>query len=229
WLDQPVLREQRLRDNPNDHKLRTYYHWTEHGVDFINLDNATADQFDRAQMAWFKGVLKRDEASPEILTIVAGMHEALPESISSGHSMNESAPGIESGRRVYADLLAAQNDAHKHVYVLASHSHFYMANIYNTDYWRTHGGVLPGWIVGTGGAERYALPPNYKDADAAETNVYGYLLGTVRPNGEIDFAFEKLEKSDIPGPVVNRFTSQFVDWCFDKNSRATSPGFPGAH
>lgn len=229
WLDEPVLREQRLRDNPNDHKLHTYYHWVEHGVDFINLDNATADQFDRAQMVWLEGVIRRDEANPEILTIVTGMHEALPESISSGHSMNESAQGIESGRRVYAGLLAAQNQAHKHVYILASHSHFYMANIFNTEYWRAHGGVLPGWIIGTAGAQRYALPPNYKDAQDAQANAYGYLLGTVQPNGEIRFAFHKLNKSDIPAPVASRFTSQFVDWCFGKNSLATSPGFPGAH
>ena len=65
------------------------------------------------------------------------MHEALPESISAGHSMNESPTGTESGRRVYADLLRAQNEAHKHVYVLASHSHYYMDGIFNTDYWKT--------------------------------------------------------------------------------------------
>ncbi|HKV28771.1 MAG TPA: hypothetical protein VJN90_10925 [Candidatus Acidoferrales bacterium] len=227
WLDEPALREQRLRDNPADHKLHTYYHWVEHGVDFINLDNSTADQFDHAQMAWFEGVIGRDEADPKILTIVAGMHEALPESVSSGHSMNESAQGIESGRRVYADLLAAQNRAHKHVYVLASHSHFYMADIFNTDYWRNHGGVLPGWIIGTAGAQRYALPSNYNDAQDAQTNVYGYLMGTVQPSGEIHFVFHKLEKSDIPAPVASRFTSQFVDWCFAKNSLATSPGSVG--
>ena len=44
------------------------------------------------------------------------------------------------------------------VYVLASHSHYYMENIYNTEHWRLHGGVLPGWIVGTAGAVRYPLP-----------------------------------------------------------------------
>ena len=60
--------------------------------------------------------------------------------------------GTESGRRVYADLLRAQDEAHKHVYVLASHSHYYMDGIFNTDYWKQHGGVLPGWIVGTAGA-----------------------------------------------------------------------------
>ncbi|MFZ0213926.1 MAG: hypothetical protein WBE20_12605 [Candidatus Acidiferrales bacterium] len=229
WLDEPVLREQRLRDDPSNHRLETYYHWIERGVDFINLDNASADQFDRAQMKWFEDVLKRDEDDAEIHTIVVGMHEALPESISAGHSMNESAVGIASGHRAYADLLKAQNEMHKRVYILASHSHFYMANIFNTDYWRANGGVLPGWIVGTAGAVRYALPPNSKDADAAETNVYGYLLGHVQPGGEIHFTFEKLNRPDIPAVVASRFGAQFVDWCFEHNSEATTPGSPEAH
>jgi len=229
WLDKPPLQKQRLQDDPSDHKLETYYHWKERGADFINLDNASAEQLDRAQMKWFEGVLKRDEADAEIRTIVVGMHEALPESISEGHSMNESPVGIASGRRAYADLLAAQNAAHKHVYILASHSHFYMANIFNTDYWRANGGVLPGWIVGTAGAVRYALPPNAKDADAAETNVYGYLLGHVQANGEIHFTFEKVNRADIPAAVADRFGSQFVDWCFEHNSEAVTPGSPVAH
>lgn len=220
WLDSPVLREQRLRDNPANHKLETYYHWIERGVDFINLDNATADQFDRAQLSWFEGVLSRDEEDRAIHTIVVGMHEALPYSISIGHSMNESPVGIESGVRVYTDLLKAQNETHKHIYVLASHSHFYMEDIFNTGYWKSHGGVLPGWIVGTAGAVRYALPPDSKDAKVAETNVYGYLLGTVQPEGTIQFTFEKLRESDVPASVATRFTQKFVDWCFAENSQA---------
>ena len=223
WLDKPVLRVQRLHDDPANHMLEPYYHWIDRGIDFINLDNATADQFDSAQMKWFEGVLRRDQDNREIHTVVVGMHEALPESISAGHSMNESAQGTESGRRAYLDLLEIQNDGHKRVYVLASHSHFYMANIFSTEYWRTHGGVLPGWIIGTAGAVRYPLPPNYKDADAAETNVYGYLLATVQPDGQIRFTFEKLQPSDIPAAVTQRFTSPFVTWCFEQNSQTQSP------
>ncbi|MGH9684884.1 MAG: hypothetical protein ACRD4S_14885 [Candidatus Acidiferrales bacterium] len=218
WLDSPVLRAQRLKDDPHSHALTTYYHWIQRGVDFINLDNATADQFDRAQMAWFKKTLRADESNPEVHTIVLGMHEALPESISKGHSMNESPTGTESGREVYADLLKAQNDAHKHVYILASHSHFYMEGIFNTEYWRANGGVLPGWIVGTAGAERYALPTGSDKARAAKTNVYGYLLGSVKPNGVIDFAFRQLNESDIPAAVTERYSQQFVHWCFAENS-----------
>jgi hypothetical protein len=220
WLDTPVLREQRLRDDPKDRRLKTYFHWIDRGVAFYYLDSASAEQFDAAQVRWFEHVLAMDLANPAVKTIVAGMHKALPESISAGHSMNESPAGTESGRRVYADLLRAQNDAHKRVYVLASHSHYYMDGIFNTDYWKQHGGVLPGWIVGTAGAVRYSLPPGASDARAASINVYGSLLGTVQPSGEIGFKFEKLAETDIPAPVTARYGKDFVHWCFAENSLA---------
>ncbi len=220
WLNTPALREQREHDNPRDHRVHTYSHWREHNVDFISLDNGTPDQFDLPQLRWLEGVLTRDEADPEIATIVVGMHEALPDSISEDHSMSQSPAGTESGRRVYQDLLHAQNEGHKHIYVLASHSHYYMANIFNTTYLKSHGGVLPGWIVGTAGAVRYPLPPEKNDADAAETNVYGYLMGNVEAGGAIDFQFHRLEESKVPAEIVNRYKKDFVHWCFVDNTQA---------
>jgi len=44
----------------------------------------------------------------------------LPDSISTGHGMNESRQMEKSGRRVYQDLLAFREKTHKFVYVLAS-------------------------------------------------------------------------------------------------------------
>ncbi len=217
WLDQPALKRQRLADDPRDHLVKTYFHWVEQGVDFIYLDNATPDQFDSNQVKWFQGVLARDASNPGIKTLVVGMHAALPDSISAGHSMNQSPDGIETGRRAYKDLLEARNKSRKRVYVLASHSHFYMDGIFNTDYWRNNGGVLPGWIVGTAGAVRYPLPPNRKDAREAETNVYGYLLGSVSPDGEVRFAFQKLNEAAVPAAVVSRYGRDFVHWCFAEN------------
>jgi hypothetical protein len=220
WLDTPVLQAQRLRDDFRDHKVKTYFHWQKDGVDFVSLDNATDDQFDAAQMRWFSGVIERDSADASIHTIVAGMHEALPDSISANHSMDQSAQGIESGRAVYKLLLKAQDEAHKRVYVLASHSHYFMDGIFKTDYWHANGGVLPGWIIGTAGAVRYALPPEKVNANAAETNVYGFLLATVEPDGTIHFAFQKLAEGDVPAPVAERYTPEFVQWCFQENSSA---------
>lgn len=219
WLDSPVLRAQRLKDDPKDHRMKTYFHWIDRGVAFYYLDSATADQFDAAQLRWFETVLAKDLADPAITTIVTGMHKALPESISAGHSMNESPTGTESGRRVYADLLRARDEAHKHVYVLASHSHYFMDGIFNTEYWQQHGGILPGWIVGTAGAVRYPLPPHASDAKTAMTNVYGSLVGTVQPNGEIQFQFEQLQEKDIPEPVTARYGKEFVHWCFAENTQ----------
>ena len=220
WLDKPSLLWQRLGDDSDDHKLKSYYHWIMGGVDFISLDNATDDQFDDPQVEWLERVLQTDALKAKVTTIVVGMHEALPESISKGHSMNQTPVGTESGRRVYLDLLKAQNEAHKHVYIIASHSHFFMDGTFNTDYWRKNGGVLPGWIVGTAGAVRYKLPPDAKDARAAETNVYGFLLGTAKEDGEIDFAFQRVNETDVPDSVVKRYKQEFVHWCFANNSQA---------
>jgi len=220
WLDTPTLRAQRLHDDPRDHRLHIYYHWHERNVDFITLDNASDEQFDTAQIRWFERVLARDLADSSIATIVVGMHEALPDSISDDHSMGQSATGVQSGRRVYQDLLRAVKEGHKRVYVLASHSHFYMANIFNTDYISQHGGALPGWIVGTAGAVRYKLPPTANAAIGAQTNVYGYLLATVQADGSIDFQFQKLEESSVPAAIVDRYKQEFVHWCWDQNSQA---------
>jgi len=226
YLDRPEIREQRLKDNSKATQPKTYYHWMRDGIDFIYLDNATGSDFEPGQMQWIEGVLDRDRKDYAIRTIVVGMHEALPESISANHSMNESPLGVETGRRVYQMLLKMQNDAHKTVYVLASHSHYFMDGIFNTEYWKTNGGVLPGWIVGTAGAERYPLPPDAHNAKAAKANVYGYLLATVNPEGKapgtMEFKFEELKEDRIPQDVVQRFTKQFVHECFVGNRR-TAP------
>ena len=220
WINTPMVQEQRLADNPRDHGLRTYYRWKKNGVDFITLDNASDDQFDREQVAWFKSVVARDEADPTVHAIVVGMHKALPNSRSCSHSMSESAQGLKSGDEVYATLLTAHDQGRKRVYILASHSHFFMEDIYNTSYWQSHGGVLPGWIIGTAGAVRYRLP-----ADAtpgAKTDVYGYLLATVKVDGEISFVFEELGRNQLPGSVASEFTPELVDFCFSQN-RDTRP------
>ncbi|HEY1799771.1 MAG TPA: hypothetical protein VGG46_02455 [Terriglobales bacterium] len=225
WLDTPELRAQRLKDDPNDHAVKTYYHWVRDGIDFINLDNASKEEFDATQLEWLESILKRDEADPAIHTIVVGMHEALPESISADHSMNMWPRGVQTGLQVYHDLLKAQNDAKKKVYVLASHSHYFMDGTYQTEYWKKHGGVLPGWIIGTAGAERYPLPPGVENANAAKQYIYGYLLATVNPPhepvGTIRFEFKQLDENTIPAETVTRFSAPFVHQCFTGNRRQT--------
>ena len=131
--------------------------------------------------------------------------------------MAQSAQGIASGRHVYDLLLDLEKV--KPVYVLASHSHFFMEGIFNTEYWRTHGGVLPGWIVGTAGAVRYDLPKNAGDAKQAKTHVYGYLLATVSDNASdpIHFDFQELHENDASDETVKAFTRDFVHACWSLN------------
>jgi hypothetical protein len=216
WLDTPPLQAQRRKDHQADVGAQSYYHWIDRGVAFYFLDNASIDEFSDAQLSWFERALTRDIADPSVTTIVAGMHKALPDGFNTQHSMNESTRSTETGRRVYGDLLKAQNEGRKHVYVLASHQHFYMEDAYDTPYWKERGGVLPGWVIGTAGATRYVLPvPSPKES---RTNVYGSLLGTVRPGGEIKFEFKKLDESDVPAAVTARYGKALVKWCFDKNS-----------
>ena len=88
--------------------------------------------FDSAQMSWFKKVLANDAKNSAVRSVVLGMHAALPDSSSAGHSMNDSAQEQATGRKVYAQLSAFRKTTGKNVYVLASHSHFVMNNVYNT-------------------------------------------------------------------------------------------------
>ena len=205
-----------------DHSTKIYYRWIQANVDFINLDNASDDQFDAEQMRWFHQVMKEDEANPAVTTIVVGMHKALPDSISFGHSMSESKNPISvaSGREVYHELLKAKNESHKNIYILGSHSHFFMDGTFNTEYWKKNGGVLPGWIIGTAGAERYPLPTDSNRANQAKTHVYGYLLATVDPDqgNQVRFDFKQIEKSDIPAEVVQRYGTELVNFCFEHNA-----------
>jgi hypothetical protein len=233
WIDTPEVRRARLSDNPQDATLRTYYHWKERNIDFIYLDNAGDDGFDNLQMKWFEQVLERDKTDSEVKSVAVGMHRALPNSLACGHSMNgdlghESINGIKSGRQAYSDLLRWKKETNKFVYVLASHSHFFMQDLYDTAYWRNpeHGGeVLPGWIVGTAGARRYRLPeltPDLLSKTKAETGVWGYLLATVEPSGAITFEFIKLGKDSVPAEVRSRYGDDFVDnFCFLGNKDDT--------
>jgi|SRR5208337_2317277 len=222
WFDTPVLHRQRLADNPNGQLLETYYHWIDRGVDFIGMDNSSSDQFDEQQMNWFKKVLRSAASNNAVRTVVLGMHAALPDSLSTGHSMNDSATEESSGREVYAQLLAFQRQTRKNVYVLASHSHFVMNNVYAIAC-RPKDEVLTGWIIGSAGAVRYRLPQERSAATIAQTDVYGYLLATVAPNGAITFEFKEVKKPDVPPQTIDEFSQKQVDFCFDQNKQDYTP------
>jgi hypothetical protein len=227
WFDTPELRNQRLQDDPHAHMLKTYYHWIKAGVDFINLDNASAEQFDDDQMAWIAAELARASRNSKVRALVVGMHKALPDSISDGHSMNESPAGNVSGRRVYKMLVDFHNQTEKNVYVLASHSHFFMDNVYDTACRRpAPNTILPGWIVGTAGAVRYRLPADVTGANQAKTDVYGYLIGEVHPDGTVRFQFKQLVDADVPVETRQKYTDNLVRSCFSLNSSRDIPAGP---
>jgi hypothetical protein len=220
WLEAPALRAQRLAEDAADHKVHGYYHWVSRNIDFIALDNAGTDQFDAAQLKWFHAVVDRAEKNEAVQTIVVGMHAALPGSVGNSHSMSDWAQGDKSGREVYEALWHARSVANKKVYLLASHSHFFMENVYDTEVWK--GKVLPGWIVGTAGAVRYRLPAGVQTSPTAMTDVYGFLTGTVGADGSIEFAFQQLQTEDLLRTSQGKYPEALVRWCANENKELTA-------
>lgn len=223
WLASPTLQAQRRKDKDAEPPTPpAYYHWVEGGVDFIYLDNAS-NSFSSQQIDWFDRRLAADRSSDDVRIVVAGMHEELPDSIASDHSMCDH-PGdsasCSSGRHVYEALLSFRKE--KPVYVLASHSHFYMPGVFDD---LPPERRLESWIVGTGGAERYKLPD--KAPAGSKTDVYGYMVATVSADRRsIRFEFEQIQASDVPAAVLDRYPSAAIAWCFAHNSRNIDPNAP---
>ena len=213
WLTKSSLQQQRASDRKNRIASKdgdTYFHFILKGVDIIYLDNASIydDQdpkhqdpgFSEQQLTWFDLVLKRDEADPKVKTIIVGMHAALPESVSRDHAMDRNCASFCNGKRAYERLRSTQAKGKK-VYVMASHSHYFEEFIYDTPENGGHG--LPGWIIGTAGAEQYR--PEIK---------YGYLLVEVTADGTIHNSFQRVYRDSPPtGP------EGLTKYCFEQNKR----------
>ena len=58
------------------------------------------------------------------------------------------------------------------------------------------------------------------------TDIYGYLLATVAPDGTINFQFKEINESDVPASVVNEFSPEQVKWCFEQNKSNYQPSGP---
>jgi hypothetical protein len=218
WLTAPDIQKQREADGSAASNATSYYHWHHGPVDFITLDNGTPDEFDAAQMKWITAVLKRDEADRQVKTVVVGMHKALPDSIGCDHSMNDTPENQRSGREVYRELLDFHQRTKKPVYLLGSHSHFYMAGIFND---LPDNSRLPGWIVGTAGAERYPLPANTSGADDKNEWTYGYLLAAVNPDGTIKWDFKKVSPDDYASAdkkmIESTYSGDARNFCWKDN------------
>ncbi len=122
-------------------------------------------------------------------------------------------PAVES-----TNSSGTRNDsAHKRVYILASHSHFFMEDVYQTADWKNK--VLPGWIIGTAGAVRYRIPPEAGAAQKAQTDVYGYMIGTVAADGSVSFEFQKLSLEDLLTIDHGTYPEALVRWCYSENKQ----------
>jgi hypothetical protein len=215
WLTSGPIHLQRIQESKKgfySNEGDTYYHFVRNGVDFIYLDNADDKSFSADQLVWLSKVLANDAADSTVKTIVAGMHEALPYSKQRVHAMDATCQGLCSGEEAYDLLFRAHTIAGKNVYVFASHSHLFVDNAFDGQAEHT-GQVLPGWVVGTAGAEQYR-----QDSDPIQ---YGYALVTVHPDDTLDVAFREVKRDSPPlatGPGADPLTA----FCFEKNKRTPS-------
>ena len=161
--------------------------------------------------------LQRDEANPDIKTIVVGMHAPLPGNIGHFHGMGDWPQGDKTGRQLYQRLWQIQESAHKRIYVVASHSHFYMEDVYHTSDWKNK--VLPGWIIGTAGAVRPRIPAESGPAQKAQTDVYGYMIATVAADSSVSFEFKKLSLEEILDTSQGKYPDSLVRWCYTENKQ----------
>ncbi len=211
WLTQEPLHGQRRADAKRgllSTEGDTTYHFVLRGVDFIFLDNADEKAFTAEQITWLSGVLAADAEDPAVQAILVGMHAPLPYSTGRLHSMDVSCQGRCSGQQVYDMLFRAQNlsappEKQKRVFVFASHLHYFEENVYDTPEHR--GQVLPGWAVGTGGAEQ-----------KGPTIRYGYVLVEVRPDGSIGTQFKEVTR-DSPPLASGPGAATLTEFCFSLN------------
>ena len=216
YLDRSEIAGQRKADGDHAAPLGPWYHWVHNGVDFITLDNSGHDEFTEAQLHWLRAVLDRDLAPGSgIKSIVAGGHEALPHSTGAEHAMDDWERGEQTGETVYRWFRDAQA-AGKHVYLIASHSHYYSPDIYDTPFWREKGEkAVPGLIIGSAGAHRYALPKTAKSG--AKTMIYGFMQGTVHPDGTIDLKLQELTEQDLMRAKWPEAPGEAIHECYIHN------------
>jgi hypothetical protein len=210
WLTQKSLHAQRGVDASKGIfgvEGDTNYHVVVKGVDVIYVDNADEKAFTPAQLAWLTRILAEDAKDDSVKTIVVGLHATLPFSSWRGHAMDSSCQGICSGRQAYDLLFRAQRlsgppEKRKHVYVFSSHSHLFDSNVYDTP--EHFGQVLPGWIVGTAGAQQYT-----------DVISYGYVRADVHSDGTITPRFRPVTRTSPPATGPGE--EPLADYCFRDN------------
>ena len=95
------------------------------------------------------------------------------------------------------NLLLNLEKSDKKAYGLASHSHFFMLNIFNTKHWRDDEAYCPAGSLGlpAPNAIRCSRSPI---GQSRRPRFTGHMLGRVYPDGTIDSEFTERKTSDIP-------------------------------
>ncbi len=218
YLSRPEIVAQDEKDKSGAApKSSPWYHFVRDGIDFITMDNAEKEEFSEAQLTWLRGVLDRDlAANSGVKTIVMGAHEAMPGSLNSNHAMDESSPaGIAAGEKAYRWFAEAQKKG-MHVYLIASHSHYYSPGIYNSPKWKGEGMVVPGLIIGSAGARRYKLPDSAPAG--AKTHIYGYVQATVSPDRTVKFDLKEISEDEMTAHKWPELPQATLHECFVGNA-----------
>jgi hypothetical protein len=64
---------------------------------------------------------------------------------------------------------------------------------------------------------RYRLPAGVTPGADAREHVYGYLTGTVKPAGTIDFAFHQLDEAELQAARSSDYVADDVTFCASQN------------
>lgn len=202
----------------------SYYHWREGVVDFLSVDDAGAGVIDARQLRWLDEVIARAGDDTQVRTVVVGLHAPLPYSRVPGSAMCATSEGVRSGEHLYRALVALQ-DRGKHVYIVSAQGHYVLSDLYETGHWIHDGDapkILPGWNAGTAGAEKEPLPEGIATGPSARSGDYGVLVGTVAPDGTIDFVFHEVTPDALTAiePTLG-LEAGLAAYCAEKNVRPT--------
>ena len=183
WLENPMLRAQRLKDNPQDHKLRSYFHWVKSNLDFISLDNSSPDQFDSAQLDWLLALLQRDEANPK-----------------SRPSSWECTPRSPAASAIFTTWVIGRKAIKPAANSISGCGRFrnprtsasMLSPAIRTCIWKTSTTLPIGktkcFPVGSSEPPepcRHRIPPEAGPSQKAQTDVYGYLIATVSADSSV--------------------------------------------
>ncbi|OQX25333.1 MAG: hypothetical protein BWK80_16165 [Desulfobacteraceae bacterium IS3] len=107
-------------------------------------------------------------------------------------------------------MLYKAQTAGKRVYVFSAHSHYYQENIFDTAHYQ--GKVLPGWTIGTAGAQQYIYPSFWSYIR------YGYALVEIRGDGTMNLQFVPVTRNMAPF-ASGKGAEELTQYCFEQNHR----------